>query len=464
MWKKWLAFSGMLTLIILLDPTHTPAQPGGGKGGKGDRFGGFGQPGGGGFGQPGGGMGGERATWGQPGGGGFGQPGGGGMGGERPMWGGQTGGFGQPGGGGFGQPGGGGMGFPRRDGGMGGPGGGMGGERPAWGGQTSGGGFGQPGGGGFGQPGGGMDRGSGMGGPGGGGPGGRGRPRDPEQDWVGLQRLTQSTGDTVDLSKIPPQTQAMLKGWAERTGGIALPESGIMTKAAYLDYHARNEQAKAAFAANGGSGGSGMTMTMSMDPNGGFRGRDRGMSDPNMWGQGGGWGQGGEWGQGGWGDRRGFERKEIEEERPIALRYGKIPETVKAALPSWYDELDTDKDAQVSLYEWRQVGKRELKDFLKMDLNGDGLVTVDEFIRFARAESIDSKIAAFEAGERGPGGWNLGTPLDPKAGERPKWGGGPGGGPGGFGPRDKGGDNKSGEREKEREKDRERKGNPWSKK
>src|SRR6266542_4517301 len=38
MWKKWLAFAGILTLIILLDPTHTPAQPGGkgfGKGGPG---------------------------------------------------------------------------------------------------------------------------------------------------------------------------------------------------------------------------------------------------------------------------------------------------------------------------------------------------------------------------------------------------------------------------------------------
>src|SRR6266487_5334285 len=40
MWKKCLTFSCLLTLLILLDPTLTPAQPGFGKGDrerKGDR-------------------------------------------------------------------------------------------------------------------------------------------------------------------------------------------------------------------------------------------------------------------------------------------------------------------------------------------------------------------------------------------------------------------------------------------
>ena len=36
MWKKFLAFSCMLTLVILLNPTLTPAQPGFGKGKKRD--------------------------------------------------------------------------------------------------------------------------------------------------------------------------------------------------------------------------------------------------------------------------------------------------------------------------------------------------------------------------------------------------------------------------------------------
>ena len=191
MWKKWLAFAGMLALIILLDPTHTPAQPGGGKGG----FGGFG-PGGGG--NPGGGWGGF---------GGFGPPGGGGQPGA--VVGGQGG--GQPGAVAGGQ---GGTGNP--NGGFGGPGGGFGG----WGGGP-GGGMGGPGGG-FGGPGGGM-----------GGPGG-GR-RDPEQSWMRLQNATGSTGDTVDLSKIPPQQAQMMKMFAERSGGKALPETGIMTKTQFLE-------------------------------------------------------------------------------------------------------------------------------------------------------------------------------------------------------------------------------------
>ncbi len=52
-------------------------------------------------------------------------------------------------------------------------------------------------------------------------------------------------------------------------------------------------------------------------------------------------------------------------------------------LPGWYDEYDTDKDGQVSLYEWRKSGK-VTDEFLEMDLNGDGLVTADEYLRFAR--------------------------------------------------------------------------------
>ena len=214
MWKKWLAFSGMLALIILLDPTHSPAQPGGGGFGKGGK-GGFGRPEGGGTTPPGGGFGappgGGRI---EVSGGGMQPGGGGGFTFGRPREGGEKGGgFGAPpGGGGFGAP---------------------------------------PGGGGFGRPeGGGMQPGGGMGGPG----GGSRRSMDPEQAWGMLQRLTNSTGDTVDLSKIPPQTAAMLKGMTERSGGIPLPENAIMTKAAYLDHHARSEQARATFAANGGSG------------------------------------------------------------------------------------------------------------------------------------------------------------------------------------------------------------------
>src|SRR5262245_28270059 len=41
MWKKWLACAGVLALVVLLDPTPTPAQPGSKR-----EFKGFGPPGG----------------------------------------------------------------------------------------------------------------------------------------------------------------------------------------------------------------------------------------------------------------------------------------------------------------------------------------------------------------------------------------------------------------------------------
>jgi hypothetical protein len=268
-----------------------------------------------------------------------------------------------------------------------------------------------------------------------------GGPRDPERGWQRLVGLTGSAGDTVDLSKIPPETHAMLRGFTERSGGIPYPETGIWTKEMYLDHFAKNEAARAAFAANNGNNPSPTSAMNTTDPNGmGFgRGRGMGMGDPNGWGPGG-WNPGG-WNPGGWdpnagGQRPGFEKKETEEERPVAMRYGKLPK----GLPSWFDELDTDKDGQVSLFEWRKSGK-DTKEFIEMDLNGDGLVTADEYLRFARQKNIDTKVAAYEDGLREPGNWNLGEKLN--SGERPKGPGGypgfsPGGNRGGDGTTDKG--------------------------
>ena len=46
-------------------------------------------------------------------------------------------------------------------------------------------------------------------------------------------------------------------------------------------------------------------------------------------------------------------------------------------LPSWFEELDTNHDQQISLREWRDGGKK-LEDFRTFDLNDDGLITVQE--------------------------------------------------------------------------------------
>jgi hypothetical protein len=55
----------------------------------------------------------------------------------------------------------------------------------------------------------------------------------------------------------------------------------------------------------------------------------------------------------------------------------------KGGLPAWFDQLDTDKDGQVGLYEWR-MGGRTVAEFRLMDLDGDGLLPPDEYHRYVR--------------------------------------------------------------------------------
>jgi len=91
-------------------------------------------------------------------------------------------------------------------------------------------------------------------------------------------------------------------------------------------------------------------------------------------------------GKGKGGDPNAWTREEddkpkvIPEEKRVVYRIGSMPKD----LPAWYVELDKDKDGQVGLYEWKAAGK-DLKEFLAMDANGDGFVTVEEIFRFQKA-------------------------------------------------------------------------------
>jgi len=52
-----------------------------------------------------------------------------------------------------------------------------------------------------------------------------------------------------------------------------------------------------------------------------------------------------------------------------------------AGLPDWFAQYDLDGDGQVGLHEWRKKGGA-IKDFVAMDLNGDGFLTAKELLGY----------------------------------------------------------------------------------
>lgn len=74
---------------------------------------------------------------------------------------------------------------------------------------------------------------------------------------------------------------------------------------------------------------------------------------------------------------QGSQQDDEEEQKPVVHRSGKLPKE----LPAWFAQMDTDGDAQVGLYEWKSSG-RDLNEFMKMDRNGDGFLTVDEVLYY----------------------------------------------------------------------------------
>jgi Ca2+-binding EF-hand superfamily protein len=84
-----------------------------------------------------------------------------------------------------------------------------------------------------------------------------------------------------------------------------------------------------------------------------------------------------------------------EEKRPVVYRVGKLPKE----LPPWFAQYDTDKDGQVGLHEWKAAGRATI-EFLSMDANGDGFLTVEEVLRFQKANKAKNGTNA----QGGPGG------------------------------------------------------------
>jgi len=94
--------------------------------------------------------------------------------------------------------------------------------------------------------------------------------------------------------------------------------------------------------------------------------------------------------------------EEEERKRPTILRAGNLPRDFP------YSSLDTDLDGQVGLYEWKAAGRR-ISEFLPMDLNNDGYLTVDEYYRWRKQGdeiAMKSGTGSRDFG-RMPGGMNM---------------------------------------------------------
>jgi Ca2+-binding EF-hand superfamily protein len=79
------------------------------------------------------------------------------------------------------------------------------------------------------------------------------------------------------------------------------------------------------------------------------------------------------------------EPAEDERKRPTILRAGNLPRD----FPYGILDQQGDNDGQVGLYEWKGAGRR-IGEFVTMDLNNDGFLTVEEYYRWRKQSQGDS--------------------------------------------------------------------------
>jgi Ca2+-binding EF-hand superfamily protein len=124
-------------------------------------------------------------------------------------------------------------------------------------------------------------------------------------------------------------------------------------------------------------------------------------------------------------DDPGMEPEQPERKRPQVIRAGNMPKDFPFA------DLDRDGDGQIGLYEWKDAG-RPIAQFLEMDLNNDGFLTVDEYYRWKRQ---GEEVAAKSGNQPGQFGRGMGRGMGMNPGMMAFGGGMMGGGGNAWGGR-----------------------------
>lgn len=96
------------------------------------------------------------------------------------------------------------------------------------------------------------------------------------------------------------------------------------------------------------------------------------------------------------------EKPKFDLDKKITVyRAGKLPPN----LPKWFKEYDLDGDAQIALYEWKEKGGT-VTDFQKLDLNGDGFLTIEELQKSGALANKDSPVPGKTTLASGGGDWS----------------------------------------------------------